>query len=234
VPRTAIAIPTYNEREGLRDIVGAVRAAAPEASILIVDDNSPDGTGQLGDELAAADPAVRIKHRPAKKGLGPAYLDAFRQLLDEGWEHVVQMDADFSHDPADVPRLLAALDAGADLAVGSRYVEGGSSVNWGPGRRFVSRGGSLYARTILGLHIRDLTSGFKAWRRETLGRVATSQIEANGYGFQIEMTTRALWSGARVVELPIRFVDRRVGQSKMSRKIFVEALTIPWRLRLGR
>lgn len=232
--RTAIVIPTYNEREGLRDIVSAVRVAAPEASILIVDDNSPDGTGKLGDELAAADPAVRTMHRPAKMGLGPAYLDAFRRLLDEGWERIVQMDADFSHDPADVPRLLAALEAGADLAIGSRYVEGGITVNWGRGRKLVSRGGSLYARTILGLDIRDLTAGFKAWRREALERIELSRIGATGYGFQIEMTARALWAGARVVEVPIRFVDRRVGQSKMSRKIFAEALTIVWRLRLGR
>lgn len=234
MPRTAIVIPTYNEREGLRDIVAAVRAAVPEASILIVDDNSPDGTGQLGDELATADPAVHIMHRPAKQGLGRAYLDAFRQLIEEGWDRIVQMDADFSHDPAEVPSLLAALDGGADLAVGSRYVEGGSTVNWGRGRMLVSRGGSLYARTVLGLDILDLTAGFKAWRRETLGQIARSQIESNGYGFQIEMTARALWKGARVVEIPIRFVDRRVGQSKMSRKIFAEALTIVWRLRLER
>jgi len=233
VPRTAIVIPTYNEAAGLRDIVGAVRAAVPDATILVVDDSSPDGTGALADQLAAADPQVRVKHRAAKQGLGRAYVDAFRGLLDEGWERIVQMDADFSHDPADVPRLLGALDAGADLAVGSRYVPGGSTVNWSLGRRLLSRGGSLYARTVLGLPIRDLTAGFKAWRRETLALIPLEQIDARGYGFQIEMTTRALRAGARVVEIPIRFVDRRVGQSKMSETIFVEALTIVWRLRFG-
>ena len=233
MPRTAIVIPTYNEAAGLREIVGAVRAAAPEATILVVDDNSPDGTGALADQLAAADPKVRVKHRAAKQGLGRAYVDAFRALLDEGWERIVQMDADFSHDPGDVPRLLAALDAGADLAVGSRYVSGGSTVNWSLGRRLLSRGGSLYARTVLGLPIRDLTAGFKAWRRETLGSIPLEWIDARGYGFQIEMTTRALRAGAKVVEVPIRFVDRRVGQSKMSETIFVEALTIVWRLRFG-
>lgn len=234
MPRTAIVIPTYNEREGLREIVGAVRAAVSEATILIVDDNSPDGTGALADQLAAADPRVRVMHRPAKQGLGRAYVDAFRELLDQGWERIVQMDADFSHDPGDVPRLLAALDAGADVAVGSRYVSGGSTVNWSLGRRVLSRGGSLYARTVLGLAIRDLTAGFKAWRRETLARIPLEQIDARGYGFQIEMTTRAMRAGAKVVEVPIRFVDRRVGQSKMSETIFIEALTIVWRLRFDR
>ena len=234
MPRTAIVIPTYNEAAGLREIVSAVRAAVPEATVLVVDDNSPDGTGALADQLAAADPQVRVKHRAAKQGLGRAYVDAFGGLLAEGWERIVQMDADFSHDPADVPRLLATLDAGADVAVGSRYVSGGSTANWSLGRRLVSRGGSLYARTVLGLPIRDLTAGFKAWRRETLARIPLEQIDARGYGFQIEMTTRALRAGAKVVEVPIRFVDRRVGQSKMSETIFIEALTIVWRLRFDR
>jgi dolichol-phosphate mannosyltransferase len=233
VPGTAIVIPTYNEAAGLREIVGAVRTAVPGATILVVDDSSPDGTGALADQLAAADPQVRVKHRAAKQGLGRAYVDAFQGLLAEGWDRIVQMDADFSHDPSDVPRLLAALDAGADLAVGSRYVAGGSTVNWSLGRRLLSRGGSLYARTVLGLPIRDLTAGFKAWRRETLALIPLDRIDARGYGFQIEMTTRALRAGAKVVEVPIRFVDRRVGQSKMSETIFVEALTIVWRLRFG-
>jgi dolichol-phosphate mannosyltransferase len=233
VPRTAIVIPTYNERDGLAAIVAAVRAAVPEATVLIVDDNSPDGTGVLADELAAADAQVRVMHRPAKQGLGRAYVDAFLRLLDEGWERIVQMDADFSHDPADVPRLLRALDDGADVAVGSRYVRGGSTVNWRLRRKLVSRGGSIYARCVLGIGIQDLTAGFKAWRCDALARIPLRDIEAKGYGFQIEMTYRALHTGARVVELPIRFVDRRVGQSKMSETIFVEAITIVWRLRLG-
>lgn len=232
-PRTLIVIPTYNEREGLAAIVQAVRAAAPAATILVVDDSSPDGTGALADQLAAGDPQVRVKHRPGKEGLGPAYIDAFSQALDEGWQSIVQMDADFSHDPNDIPRLLAALDGGADLAIGSRYVPGGGTVNWGLGRRLISRGGSLYARTILSVPVQDLTGGFKAWKAETLRAVAPRDVRAKGYGFQIEMTYRALKSGARVVELPIRFVDRRMGQSKMSRTIFAEALTIVWRLRLG-
>src|SRR5438552_15353590 len=178
-PSTVIVIPTYNERDCLPQIVPAVRAAVPAADILVVDDNSPDGTGVLADELAAADPRVRVLHRVRKQGLGAAYLAAFSFALDAdhgGWKRIVQMDADFSHDPKDVPRLLAALDAGADLAVGSRYVAGGSTVNWSVGRRALSRGGSLYARTVLGLPIRDLTAGFKAWRRETLARIPLEQI----------------------------------------------------------
>jgi dolichol-phosphate mannosyltransferase len=232
-PRTLIVIPTFNEREGVADIVAAVRAAVPAATVLIVDDASPDGTGGIADELAARDSRIRVKHRPSKQGLGPAYIDAFQQALAEGWQRVVQMDADFSHDPGDVPKLLAALDAGADLVIGSRYVSGGSTVNWGLRRRLISRGGSLYARTILGVPIRDLTGGFKAWKAETLRQVGLSEVGAKGYGFQIEMSYRALGAGARVVEIPIQFVDRRVGQSKMSGTIFAEALTIVWRLRLG-
>ncbi|MEP6652403.1 MAG: polyprenol monophosphomannose synthase [Myxococcales bacterium] len=231
-PRTLIVIPTYNEREGLEAIVKAVRSAVPAATILVVDDASPDGTGALADTLAAGDPRVRVKHRASKEGLGPAYLDAFSQALEEGWEYVVQMDADFSHDPGDVPRLLAQLDQGADVAVGSRYVAGGGTVNWGLGRRLISHGGSLYARTILAVPVRDLTAGFKAWKAATLRTISSGEVRAKGYGFQIEMTYRALKAGARVVEVPIRFVDRRIGQSKMSRSIFAEALTIVWRLRL--
>ena len=230
---TAIVIPTYNEREGLTAIVQAVRATVPGATVLIVDDNSPDGTGRLADELAAADPQVRVRHRAGKEGLGRAYIDAFLTLLDEGWDRIVQMDADFSHDPQDVPRLLRALDEGADVAVGSRYVRGGSTVNWGFRRKLISRGGSLYARQVLGVKVRDLTAGFKAWRAETLRQIPLREVGAQGYGFQIEMTYRALRAGARLVEIPIRFVDRRVGQSKMSETIFIEAITIVWRLRLN-
>ncbi|HEY4185217.1 MAG TPA: polyprenol monophosphomannose synthase [Polyangia bacterium] len=233
MPRTVIVIPTYNEHDSLVAIVAAVRAAVPDATVLIVDDNSPDGTGALADGLAAADANVRVMHRPGKQGLGRAYLDAFLSLLDEGWERIVQMDADFSHDPTDVPRLLRALDEGADLAVGSRYVRGGSTVNWGLRRKLISRGGSFYARRVLGIGVRDLTAGFKAWRSEALRRIPLREVGAKGYGFQIEMTYRALKAGARVVELPIRFVDRRVGQSKMSETIFVEAITIVWRMRFG-
>src|SRR5689334_476123 len=215
-PSTVIVIPTYNEREVLGQIVPAVRAAVPDADVLIVDDNSPDGTGTLADELAAADRHVLAIHRVRKEGLGAAYLAAFRFALDDGrgWRRIVQMDADFSHDPNDVPRLLAALDAGADLAIGSRYVAGGGTENWGLGRRIVSRGGGLYARAVLGVGVQDLTAGFKAWKADTLRRIDMHSVSAKGYGFQIEMTFRALRNGFRVVEVPIKFVDRRVGQSK--------------------
>jgi dolichol-phosphate mannosyltransferase len=231
--RTLIVIPTYNERECLPEIVPAVRAAVPEATVLVVDDGSPDGTGALADELAAADRQVRVMHRPGKQGLGAAYLAAFQRALGEpdGWDRVVQMDADFSHEPRDVPRLLAALDAGADLAIGSRYVEGGGTENWNLGRRIISRGGGFYARSVLGVGIQDLTAGFKAWRASTLRGIKLGDVSAKGYGFQIEMTFRTLRNDFRVDEVPIRFVDRRVGQSKMSGSIFLEALTLVWVLR---
>jgi dolichol-phosphate mannosyltransferase len=230
---TLIAIPTYNEREILPQIVPGVRAAVPEATVLIVDDNSPDGTGAVADELAARDPKVEVLHREQKQGLGAAYLAAFKLALasERGWRRIVQMDADFSHDPKDVPRLLAALDGGADLAIGSRYTAGGSTENWGLGRRLISRGGGLYAQSVLGIGIRDLTSGFKAWRADTLRGINLDAVSARGYGFQIEMTYRALQAGFRVEEVPIKFIDRRVGQSKMSGTIFFEALTLVWSLR---
>lgn len=230
--RTLIVVPTYNEREGIADLVAAVRRQVPDATILIVDDNSPDGTGALVDGIVAGDPQVRVLHRAGKEGLGRAYIDAFQRSIAEGWDEIVQMDADFSHDPADVPRLLAALRAGADLAIGSRYVAGGGTVNWGLGRKVISRGGGIYSRMVLGVGIRDLTAGFKAWRASTLSALPLGEVQSRGYGFQIEMTYRALLQGAQVVEVPIRFVDRRVGQSKMSGTIFREALTIVWRLRL--
>jgi dolichol-phosphate mannosyltransferase len=233
VPSTLIVIPTYNERDCVRDIVTAVRASVPEATVMVVDDNSPDGTGAIADELAADDEQVRVRHRKGKEGLGAAYLDAFRVGLDEGWDRLVQMDADFSHDPKDVPRLLAALDAGADMAIGSRYVSGGGTENWGLGRRMISRGGGLYARTALGVGINDLTAGFKAWKAATLRGIDLAAVDARGYGFQIEMTYRTLQNDFRVQEVPILFVDRRVGSSKMSGAIFWEAVTLVWRLRFA-
>jgi len=232
-PATIIVIPTYNERDCLPAIVPAVRAAVPDAIVLIVDDNSPDGTGVLADEMAAADRHVEVLHRAGKEGLGAAYLAAFRHALDDarGFARVVQMDADFSHDPADVPRLLAALDAGADVAVGSRYTPGGGTENWGLARRAISQGGGLYARVVLGVGVRDLTAGFKAWKASALRGIHLQDVNARGYGFQIEMTYRAMRNGFHVREVPIRFVDRRVGQSKMSGTIFFEALTLVWGLR---
>jgi dolichol-phosphate mannosyltransferase len=232
-PRTLIVIPTYNEREILPAIVQAVRSAVPAATIMVVDDNSPDGTGKLADELAAQDPNLRVLHRAGKQGLGAAYQHAFRVGLEEGWDRIVQMDADFSHDPQDVPRLLAALDQGADLAIGSRYTAGGGTQNWGLGRKIVSRGGGLYARLALGVSVQDLTAGFKAWRSKTLRGIDLAAVGAKGYGFQIEMTFRTLRNGFRAVEVPIMFIDRRVGQSKMTGSIFLEALTLVWRLRFA-
>src|SRR6185312_7915100 len=230
---TLVVIPTYNERDTLTQIVPAVRAAVPSAFVQIVDDNSPDGTGVLADGLAAADPQVEVLHRPGKQGLGAAYVDAFRRALasPRGYGRIVQMDCDFSHDPRDVPRLLKALDDGADLAVGSRYVAGGGTVNWNLVRRFISRGGGIYARKVLGIGIQDLTAGFKAWTAATLGAIDLAAVSARGCGFQIEMTYRAVVAGHQVVEVPITFVDRRVGQSKMSGLIVTEAVTMVWSLR---
>jgi dolichol-phosphate mannosyltransferase len=232
-PSTLIVIPTYNEREVLADIVPAVRAAAPAATVLIVDDNSPDGTGALADQIAARDGQVEVMHRSAKEGLGAAYLAAYKQALGSprGWQRIVQMDADFSHDPQDVPRLLRALDEGADVAIGSRYTAGGGTENWGVARKIISRGGGLYARLVLGVGIDDLTAVFKAWRADALRSLDLGAVSAHGYGFQIEMTYRAICGGLRAVEVPIKFVDRRVGQSKMSGNIVLEAVTLVWALR---
>ncbi len=227
-----VVVPTYNERENLPVLAGELRRHLPQAALLVVDDGSPDGTGEEADRLAAERPAeVHVLHRAGKQGLGKAYLAGFRWALERGYDRIVQMDCDFSHDPGTVPRLLAALDGGADLALGSRYVPGGATVNWGIGRKLLSRGGSAYARTILGIPYRDLTGGFKAWRRELLARVPLDSIAAEGYCFQIEMTYRAHRLGATVREVPIVFVDRRVGQSKMSRRIVLEAVAHVWRIR---
>jgi dolichol-phosphate mannosyltransferase len=229
-----IVVPTYNERDNVEEVVDRFLAAAPEAELLFVDDNSPDGTGELLDQLAAASPRVHVLHRAGKLGLGTAYLDGFRWGLARGFEYLLEMDADFSHDPTYLPELLRLAREGADVVVGSRYVAGGGTENWGVGRKLISRGGSLYARTVLGVKVRDLTSGFICWRRRALETIDLDAIRSNGYSFQIEMKYRALKAGLRVVETPIVFVDRRVGQSKMSRAIFVEALGMVWRLRLGR
>ena len=228
-----VIIPTYNECENLEPITQAVLAAEPRVDILVVDDNSPDGTGQLADRLAAKNPRIRVLHREKKDGLGKAYLHAFRWALDQKYEYVIEMDADFSHDPKYLPTMLDEAIAGNDLVLGSRYVEGGGTVNWGPGRRAISRGGSLYARSILGVKIRDLTGGFKCFRRTVLEALDLSAVKSTGYAFQIELTYRALKAGFKIKEMPIVFEDRRVGQSKMSRKIFLEALTMVWVLKLS-
>jgi dolichol-phosphate mannosyltransferase len=227
-----IILPTYNEAENLRGISAAILEALPGATLLVVDDASPDGTGRIADELAAAEPRLRVRHRPGKQGLGRAYLDGFGVALDAGAETVLQMDADWSHDPKVLPSLIApVVDGNADLVIGSRYTRGGRVEDWGLGRRIISRGGSLFARTVLGLGPHDLTGGFKAWRASTLAAIPADGVHAGGYVFQIEMTDRASRAGARVVEVPIIFRDRRVGQSKMSRRIVVEALLVVLQLR---
>ncbi len=227
-----VILPTYNEADNLEPIAAAILGTLPAATLLVVDDGSPDGTGDLADRLAAADPRVRVHHRSAKAGLGRAYLAGFRLALDGGAASVVQMDADWSHDPAALPGLLAPLEqAAADLVIGSRYTRGGGVVDWGLARRIVSRGGSLFARVVLGLPANDLTGGFKAWRAESLRVIDFEGVHAGGYVFQIEMTYRADRQGARIREIPITFRDRRVGQSKMSRRIVAEALVVVLRLR---
>lgn len=228
-----VVLPTYNEADNLRPIAAAILDALPSATLLVVDDDSPDGTGRLADELADSDDRVRVRHRRAKQGLGRAYLDGFRVALDGGASIVCQMDSDWSHEPSALGELVAPIAAGeADLVIGSRYAPGGSVVDWTLGRRMISRGGSLFARLVLGLPVRDLTGGFKAWRGATLAAIPFDGVHAGGYVFQIEMTYRAQRAGARIVERPITFRDRRVGQSKMSRRIVVEALVVVVQLRL--
>jgi dolichol-phosphate mannosyltransferase len=230
-PRTLVVTPTYNEKDNLPLFIEAVRAAMPDARIMVVDDNSPDGTGAIADAIAAKDDHVRVKHRPGKLGLGTAYIEAFTQGLSEGFDRFFEMDADLSHDVRYLPDFVRALDEGADVVIGSRNIPGGNVVGWGAGRHFISKGGSLYSRTILGLPVRDLTSGYKAFTRRALEAIDISTIHSNGYSFQIEMTYRAVRKGMRVKEVPIVFVDRTRGQSKMSRKIFVEAIGVVWKLR---
>jgi dolichol-phosphate mannosyltransferase len=222
--RHLICLPTYNERENLEAMVGALRVLDVEdLHVLVIDDSSPDGTGQIADRLTEEDDHVHVLHREHKEGLGPAYLAGFRWALGAGAERIFEMDCDFSHDPVDVPRLAAAADH-ADLVLGSRYVTGGGTRNWGLLRRFISRGGSLYAQILLQLGVRDLTGGFKCYRREVLERIDLDGISSLGYAFQIETTYRAVRAGFRVVEVPITFVDREVGGSKMSKAIVAEAV----------
>jgi len=217
-----VCLPTYNERANLEAMVHALEPLG--VRVLVVDDNSPDGTGEIADRLAEEHEFVSVLHRERKEGLGPAYIAGFRRALADGAEYILEMDCDFSHDPADVRRLLAACESGADLALGSRYVPGGGTEDWGLVRRFVSAGGSWYARALLGIPIRDLTGGFKCYRRVVLERMDLSAIASKGYAFQIETTYRALRLGFTAVEIPIRFTDRTRGTSKMSRSIVLEAV----------
>jgi dolichol-phosphate mannosyltransferase len=228
--RACVVLPTYDERENLPAIVPAILSASPELDVLVVDDDSPDGTGALADELAVREPRVRVLHRARKEGLGRAYLAGFEVALRAGYGRILEMDADFSHEPERLPALLDASHE-ADLVLGSRYVPGGGTRNWGLARRLLSRGGSVYARTILGVGVHDLTGGFKCFRREVLERIDLPTVTSAGYAFQIELTWRALRAGFRVVEVPIVFADRRVGQSKMSRAIVLEALWKVWLIR---
>jgi dolichol-phosphate mannosyltransferase len=231
VPATSpvwVVVPTFNEADSIEALVRAVRERLPaERRVLVVDDASPDGTGAIADRLAAERGDVEVLHRPGKLGLGPAYVAGFRVALDHGAALVVQMDADFSHDPGELPSLLEAAGS-ADLVVGSRYVPGGRVLDWGRGRRVISNLGSAYARGVLGLEVRDMTSGFKCWRREALLGIDLSSVRSQGYAFQVEMTYRAIEAGYAVREVPITFRDRRVGQSKMTGSIVLEAaLKVP-------
>ena len=227
-----VLVPTFNERGNLESFIAAVRSALPSADILVIDDNSPDGTGALADDLAAVDPQIKVMHRSSKAGLGRAYLAGFAWALERDYSHVFEIDADFSHSPADLPRLLAATQT-ADIALGCRWIKGGGVTGWPLSRLFISRGGNLYAKTILGVSLNDLTGGFKCFKRIALQSLDLNQIKSVGYGFQIETTWRALQAGLRVVEVPIHFTDRTIGESKMSGQTFREALTMVWRLRFG-
>jgi dolichol-phosphate mannosyltransferase len=228
--RALVCLPTYNEQDNVVPMTEAILAATPDVDVLIIDDNSPDGTGQLADGIAGREPRVKVLHRAGKEGLGKAYLAGFEWALGRGYDLILEMDADFSHDPKYLPGMLEAARS-ADLVLGSRNIPGGGTVNWGVGRKIISRGGSFYARTILGIPVRDLTGGFKCFHRKVLESIDLPTVECSGYAFQIELTFRALRRGFRVVEFPIVFVDRRVGQSKMSKRIVLEALGKVWSIR---
>ncbi|MCX5202638.1 polyprenol monophosphomannose synthase [Streptomyces sp. NBC_00237] len=221
-----VIIPTYNEAENIKPIVARVRESVPEAHVLVADDNSPDGTGKIADEIAAVDDQVHVMHRKGKEGLGAAYMAGFRWGIDNGYGVLVEMDADGSHQPEELPRLLTALK-GADLVLGSRWVPGGRIVNWPKSREFISRGGSLYSRMLLGVPLRDVTGGYRAFRAETLEGLGLDEVASQGYCFQVDLARRAVESGFHVVEVPITFVEREIGESKMSNDILVEAL---WRV----
>jgi dolichol-phosphate mannosyltransferase len=230
--RATICLPTYNELDNLEPMVDALSAILRDGDrVLVIDDASPDGTGELADRLAQSRPFLGVLHRPHKEGLGPAYVAGFRRAMADGAELVLEMDCDFSHDPADVPRLIAAAEDGADLVLGSRYVKGGAIPNWGLGRRAISLGGNLYAQLLLGSRIRDLTGGFKCFRRVVLETIDLDASGARGYAFQIETTYRVRRAGFRICEVPISFSDRELGHSKMSRSIVAEAV---WKVPLLR
>lgn len=227
-----VVMPTYNERENINDIIDAI-LHYPRFRVLVVDDNSPDGTGKLVAEMSHREPRIGLVSRPGKQGLGTAYIAGFRQALRDGARYIFEMDADFSHDPVYLPTLLEAAETRYDLVIGSRYVRGGGTTDWGIVRRFISRGGNIYAGIILGLPVADSTGGFRCYRRAVLETLNLDAVRSNGYSFQIEMVYRTLRAGFQVGESPIIFPDRRVGKSKMSRRIVFEALINVWRMRLG-
>ena len=222
--RVLVVVPTYDERDNLAWVVGRIRAATPQVDVLVVDDDSPDGTGDVADALAAADPQVSVLHRTEKAGLGAAYLHGFRVALERGYDVVGEMDADGSHQPEQLHRLLDALEAGADLVIGSRWIPGGSIVNWPKSREALSRGGNLYVRLLLGIDVHDATAGFRLFRRATLEKIDIDSVQSTGYVFQTEMAYRTLRVGLKVAEVPIEFIERERGDSKMSRDVAVESL----------
>jgi len=226
-PRVLVIVPTYNERENLPLIVGRVRTAVPAAHVLVADDASPDGTGQVADELAADDPNVHVLHRPGKAGLGAAYLDGFGWGSRHGYDVLVEMDADGSHQPEQLQAMLDRIEDGADAVIGSRYVPGGSVVNWPRHREVLSRGGNLYVRIALGVRLRDATGGYRAYRTEALEKIGLDDVESQGYCFQVDLTRRAVQAGLRIDEVPITFVERQIGSSKMNQAIVLEAF---WRV----
>lgn len=231
--RALIVVPTYNEIENLQPLTDAItKVTSPEVEVLIVDDGSPDGTGQLADELAAKNSRIHVLHRPKKMGLGTAYVNGFKWGLEKGFDALIEMDADFSHNPRYLPTMLASLSS-SDVVIGSRYVKGGGTVNWGIGRKILSMGGGIYSRLILGAPIRDFTGGFNGWKRKVLEAVDIPTLRSDGYSFQIELKFRAFLKGFKIVEFPIVFEDRKVGKSKMNRRIVIEALGRVWSFRLN-
>lgn len=231
---TLVVVPSFNEAENIAALVRAVRVSLPAAHVLVVDDASPDGTANIVRQLAVDDTHVHLLERASKQGLGSAYVAGFGWGLERGYQRLFEMDADFSHDPKQLPAFQAALDAGADVVAGSRNVPGGGIEGWGPLRHLLSKGGSLYARTILGLSVRDLTTGFKAYTRRALERIDVASLRSNGYAFQVETSYRAVQRGLVLVEIPIRFVDRRAGRSKMTAREIAEAALGVWPMRFGR
>lgn len=230
--KTMVIVPTYNERENLPRLLDAVLHSRPDVDVLVVDDNSPDGTGEIADEFSRVTPRVHVMHRAGKLGLGTAYVAGFRYALEHGYDRIVEMDADFSHRPEDLPALLDA-SRDADVVIGSRNVPGGKVIGWSPVRHIISKGGSLYARLMLGLPIRDVTGGFKCFSRRALQALDLGAVKSNGYAFQVEINNAMHQAGMRFAEVPITFPDRAAGKSKMSKKIVVEAAALVLRLRFG-